>query len=109
VGILLDRLQAAGWIEYYAPVLPDGMRGSTIFRVGCQLKRLLVMLLKSRKRKTPTKSDANRTWRFSPTSVEKRQRTILDKENTPPRPTLLQKIPLLKQWLERGKTDEEHL
>jgi hypothetical protein len=45
VGILLDRLQGAGWIKYTAPVLDDGMRRSTIFRVGRQLKRLLVMLL----------------------------------------------------------------
>jgi DNA-binding Lrp family transcriptional regulator len=66
VGELLDRLQATGWIEYYAPVLNDGMRGSTIFRVGGQLKRLLVMLLKSRKRKMPAKSDANKAWQFSP-------------------------------------------
>jgi DNA-binding Lrp family transcriptional regulator len=102
VGELLDRLQDAGWIEYYAPVLDDGMRGSTIFRVGRQLKRLLVMLLKSRKRTTPAKSYDNNRWRFSPSNEEKRQRTILEKENTPPRPELLRRIPLLRQWLNRG-------
>jgi hypothetical protein len=103
VGELLDRLQAAGWIEYYAPVLEDGMRGSTIFRVGRQLRRLLVMLLKSKRRKTPTKSDVNRAWQFSPTDVEKRQRTIREQETTPPKPELLRRIPLLKAWLERGE------
>jgi hypothetical protein len=63
---LLQRLQDAGWIEYYAPVLDEGVRGSTIFRVGGQHKRLPLMLLKARRRKTPTKSDVNRTWQFSP-------------------------------------------
>jgi DNA-binding Lrp family transcriptional regulator len=109
VGILLDRLQAAGWIEYTAPVLNDGMRGSTIFRVGGQLKRLLVMLLKSRKCKTPAKSGDNRAWQFSPSLEEKKHFQILEKENQLPRPELLRRIPLLKQWLERGgnsgKTD----
>jgi hypothetical protein len=102
VGELLDRLQAAGWIEYAAPILDDGMRGSTIFRVGRQLKRLLVMLLKSGKRKTPAKSDANRAWQFSPSIEEKKQKALLDSENTPPKPEILNRLPLLKQWLQRG-------
>jgi DNA-binding Lrp family transcriptional regulator len=103
IGELLARLQSAGWIEYYSPVLEDGMRGSCIFRVGRQLKRLLVMLLKSRKRKTPTKSDANKAWQFSPSHEEKRQKAILEQENRPPRPEILKRIPLLKAWLERGE------
>jgi DNA-binding Lrp family transcriptional regulator len=104
VGELLDRLRDAGWIEYYAPVLEDGMRGSTIFRIGGQLKRLLIMLLKSRKRKMPAKLGDNRRWQFSPSPEEKRQRTILERENRPPKPELLNRIPLLRQWWERGKT-----
>jgi DNA-binding Lrp family transcriptional regulator len=106
VGELLERLQDAGWIEYYAPVLDDGMRGSTIFRVGRQLKRLLIMLLKSKKRKTPAKSDVKNPWRFSPSIKEKKHKAILESENTPPKPELLKRIPLLKQWLERGNTSE---
>jgi hypothetical protein len=106
VGVLLDRLQQAGWIEYTAPVLDDGMRGSTIFRVGRQLKRLLVMLLKSKRRKTPTKSDANRSWQFSPSPEEKRHLHILAQETTPPTPEVLKRIPLLKQWLERAKLSQ---
>jgi hypothetical protein len=107
VGELLDRLQQAGWIEYSAPVLDDGMRGSTIFRVGRQLKRLLVMLLKSRRSKTPAKSDANKAWQFSPSKEEKRHLQILEQETTPPKPEVLKRIPLLKQWLERGETQKE--
>jgi DNA-binding Lrp family transcriptional regulator len=106
IGILLNRLQESGWIEYTSPVLDDGMRGSCIFRVGRQLKRLLVMLLKSRKRKTPTKSDANKAWQFSPSKEEKKQKAILEKESQLPRPEVLKKIPLLKQWLERGNKDK---
>jgi DNA-binding Lrp family transcriptional regulator len=104
VGMLLDRLRDAGWIEYAAPVLEGGMRGSTIFRIGRQLKRLLLMLGKSRKRrKTPATSAANRAWQFSPPKEEKRQQAIQEQENRPPKPELLRRIPLLKQWMERGR------
>ncbi len=99
VGELLARLQEAGWVEYYAPVLPDGMRASSIFRIGGQLKRLLVMLLKSKRRKTPAKSDVNKRWQFSPSQEEKRQQQIRKQETTPPKPELLARIPLLRQWM----------
>jgi len=59
VGELVQRLEDAGWIEHYSPTLPDGTNGSTIFRVGRQLKRLLVMLSKSRRGKKPAKPAAN--------------------------------------------------
>jgi hypothetical protein len=55
IGELLARLQEAGWIEYYSPRTPDGLNASTIYRIGRQLKRLLVMLTKSRQKK-PVKS-----------------------------------------------------
>jgi len=103
VGVLLGRLQEAGWLEYYAPVLADGMRGSCVFRVGRQLKRVLLMLLKTKRRKTPEKLDANRAWQFSPSLEEKRQKQILEWEQQPPRPALLAQIPLLKRWMERGE------
>jgi hypothetical protein len=83
------------------------MRGSTIFRVGGQLKRLLVMLLKSRKRKTPTKADANRAWQFSPTNVEKRQRTIREKETAPPQPRAATENPTPQSMVGQGKKTSE--
>jgi DNA-binding Lrp family transcriptional regulator len=107
VGILLDRLQAAGWLEYYAPVLPDGMRGSCIFRIGNQLKRLLVMLTKSNPGKSPAKPGAKKTWHFSPLKREKRLLAILEKEKAIPAPSLIAKIPLLGTWLKRGKEQTE--
>ena len=103
IGILLERLQEAGWIEYQAPVLPDGMRGSCIFRIGKQLKRLLVMLTKAKPRGSATKSAAKSRWQFSPSPEEKRFLQILIKEDEPPKPHLLAKIPLLSLWLQRGK------
>ena len=102
VGILLGRLQDAGWIDCYAPPLEDGMRGSTVFRVGRQLKRLLLMLAKTKPRKRPRNSAANNRWQFSPSPKEKRQEQILEREKVPPNPQLLVKIPLLKTWLIRG-------
>jgi hypothetical protein len=103
VGTLLSRLQEAGWLEYYAPRLLDGMRGSTVFRPGRQLKRALLMLTKGRARKTLKKSVAKRRWQFSPSQREKEKHLILEREKQPPSLALLQKIPLLKTWLTRGE------
>jgi DNA-binding Lrp family transcriptional regulator len=121
VGALLERLQETGWIEYYAPVLSEGMRGSTIFRAGRQLKRLLLMLLKSKRRlpalprrqaggrqgKSSRKPAVNNRWQFSPSKEERRHQQIRERENTPPSPELLKRIPLLRRWLDRGKAEEQ--
>lgn len=73
---LIGRLRQAGWIVTSAPRLPDGRQEVTIFRAGRMLKRLLVMLLKSRQRhpqqsrvndqpqKTPTKEEVERNKAF---------------------------------------------
>ncbi len=108
IGILLARLQGAGWIECYAPTLDDGMRGSTIFRAGRQLKRLLLMLSKAKPRKTPTKLAAKTRWQFSPTLREKKQILIRQKEHQPPSDRILSQIPLLRLWLRRGETDTQN-
>ena len=102
VGELVQRLETAGWIEHYSPVLPDGTNGSTIFRIGRTLKRLLVMLTKAPRGRTRAKPAAKSTWRFSPTNVEKHLLSIREKENQPPNERILEKIPLLKAWMSRG-------
>jgi hypothetical protein len=106
-GLLLERLQAAGWLEYSAPWVGPGMRGSTNFRIGRLLKRLLVMLTKSRRGKKHAKLAAKSKWQFSPTTVEKQLLAIQEKEHQPPHPTLLARIPLLKTWMERGETGKK--
>jgi hypothetical protein len=107
VGILLARLQQAGWIEFYAPTLPDGTNGSTVYRPGRQLKRLLITLLKSSSAKKPAREPAKTHWRFLPSKEEKKLLSIRQKENEPPPEHLLAKIPLLRQWLKRGVSDTE--
>jgi hypothetical protein len=47
----VSQLEREGWLEHYAPTVPADTNGSTIFRVGRQLKRLLVMLTKSKRGK----------------------------------------------------------
>jgi hypothetical protein len=47
---LVGRLREAKWITTEAPRLPDGKQEITIFRPGRMLKKLLVMLLKSKQR-----------------------------------------------------------
>jgi hypothetical protein len=58
VGELVHRLDEAGWLVPGSPTLPEGTNGPTIFMIGRQLKRVLVMLLKSKRRKRPTKEAA---------------------------------------------------
>lgn len=103
VGVLFARLQDAGWIDYHAPVLPDGMNGSCIVRIGRQLRRLLIMLAKSKRGKKLAKSEAQSRWHFSPSPEEKRLLHLLQKENEPPKPEVLARIPLLRTWLRRGE------
>jgi hypothetical protein len=108
VNILVGRLKEAGWIDYYAPALLDGTRASSIFRVGNTLKRLLVMLAKAKPKKTRAKHPVKEAWQFSPTPVEKKILSLLAKENEPPKPHLLAKVPLLGRWLERGKDQKRN-
>jgi hypothetical protein len=70
VCTLIGRLREAGWLETTAPRLPDGKQEITSFRPGRMLKRLLVMLLRSRQRH---KSRANDCGQKAPTreQVEK--------------------------------------
>ncbi len=102
VGVLLDRLQAAGWIEYDAPWIGPGMRGSTSYRIGRMLKRLLVMLTKSKRGKKAIKPAAKSSWQFSPSKLVMKMKLIEESENQPLDQRVLEKIPLLKTWLSRG-------
>jgi hypothetical protein len=68
---LIARLRESKWITTEAPRLPDGTQEITTFRPGKMLKRLLVMLLKSKQRsqnrvndqsqKIPTKEERERS------------------------------------------------
>ena len=103
VGTLLTRLQSEGWIEFSAPVLDHGMRGSTVFRIGRQVQRVLVMLIKSNPRKKSVTPAVKERWQFSPSKEEKKLLQIQIKEKTSPPPEVFSRFPLLKVWLERGK------
>jgi hypothetical protein len=100
IGTLVHRLEETGWLVHTSEKLPDGTNGSTIWRAGRMLKRLLVMLTKSKRRKTSTKPAAKCTWHFSPLRREKEILSLLAKENEPPKPHILAKMPLLyKRWV----------
>jgi hypothetical protein len=103
-AILLGRLRDAGWLDYYAVLLPDGMRGSCVISAGRQLQRMLVMLAKSRRGKSPAKPPVTSRWKFSPLEREKILSAIREKENQPPPAHILRQMPLLSRWLERGDT-----
>jgi len=108
VGELVSRLERAGWVEHASQKLPDGTNGSTLWRIGCQLKRLLVMLSKSRRGEKRGNPPAKSTWHFSPLiKREKEILPLLSKEQELPSLHLLEKIPLLGQWLTRGKKQAE--
>src|SRR5215216_4815506 len=65
VGTLVQRLEDEGWLEHSSPTLADGTNGATLWRVGRLLKRLLIMLTKSNRRKNPIAKPAKSTWHFS--------------------------------------------
>jgi len=103
IGELVSRLERAGWLEHSSSKLPDGTNSSSVWRVGRQLKRLLVMLSKSKRRCGPQSKPAKCNWHFSPRELEKKMLSLLDKEKEPPRPEVIARIPMLKRWLARGK------
>jgi hypothetical protein len=107
VGQLVHRLEGAGWLTCDSPKLLDGTNGSTIWRIGRTLKRLLVMLAKSPRGKSPTKPPAKSRWHFSPSKEKKERLSILEKEKILPTPSLIARIPLLGAWLTRGKEQVE--
>jgi Crp-like helix-turn-helix domain len=99
-----QRLQDSGWIRYRALRLPDGTFEIGVFSAGRQLKRLLCMLLGYRKPKHRVNSrspsfplpEAERAKRIS---LARKQQ--LEREQEPPKPETLTKLPLLKAWLQR--------
>ena len=105
IGTLVHRLGEAGWVEHYSPKLPNGTNGSTVWRAGRMLKRLLVMLAKSKQRKNLVSKPAKGHWHFSPRELEQKILSIRSTEKEPPQSEVIARIPLLKRWLERGRDD----
>ena len=103
---LSHRLAELGWIEFSSEKLPDGTNGSTIWRIGPMIQRLLVALRKSKRNKSPIKTATHSRWYFSPLKREREILTLLAKENEPPNEAILAKIPLLRRWLLRGNKTE---
>jgi hypothetical protein len=64
---LVGCLREARWLETSAPRLPDGKQEISIFRPGRRLKKLLVMLLRSKQR---VKSRVNDQLQKIPTEEE---------------------------------------
>jgi len=105
VGRLLARIQEEGWLEYYAPTLPDGTNAPTIYRAGRRLKRMWIALLKSKQRKTPAKQGAHSSGHSFPTKVVRKLLSILESENKEPTPEQKLKMPLLETWMKRKEPD----
>ena len=102
VGQLVRRLEREGWVEHIAPKLADGTHGSTTWRVGRMLKRVLVMLSKSRRAEKQINKPDNNRWHFSPQRREKEILSILEAEKELPSVEVRRRIPLLDRWLGRG-------
>ena len=73
INKLLKRLSAVGWIKTYAPRLPDGRYLPCLIRPGGQLKRLLCVLLRSRR---PRPSRVNSSSPSLPPSKEVRENNL---------------------------------
>jgi hypothetical protein len=68
---LISRLRDAGWLRSSAPRLPDGTQEISTFRPGPLMKRLLVMLLKSKQRPTHSRVNDSRQRIPSKEQIEK--------------------------------------
>jgi hypothetical protein len=109
VCTLSQRLQACGWVAFRAVRLPDGKFEVGLFSAGRTLKRLLCMLLGYRKPKhrvnpRPQSFPLPETEREKTFSLAKKKQ--LEREQQPPNPEVLRKVPLLKAWMERGNADK---
>lgn len=70
---LLSRLKAEGWLEVYAPRLPDGKFLPCLFWPGRRLKRLLCLLVGYRR---PRRSRVKTTRQSVPLSRAARERSL---------------------------------
>jgi hypothetical protein len=104
-----QRLHDAGWINYRALRLPDGKFEIGVFSVGRKLKRLLCMLLGYRKPKRRV-NNFSHSFPLPETEREKflslARKRQLEREQQPPSPEVLRKVPLLTTWLGRGKVND---
>lgn len=90
------RLQEQGWLEHESPRIEYGLSGSTVWTIGRQMKRLLVMLNKSHQRPKQTQalSPVKKTQHFSPVYTDVKSISL---------PIMaLKAIPLLQTWINRG-------
>jgi hypothetical protein len=101
---LSGRLRTAKWIAYQPVRRPDGTHEIGFFTPGKMLKRVLCMLLGYRK----PKHRVNEFSHSSPLLQKEREKIfssqrqkVLDREQQPPSPATLRKIPLLTRWMNR--------
>jgi hypothetical protein len=100
-----QRLQGSGWVQYRALRLPDGTYEVGVFSAGRQLKRLFCMLLGYRKSKHHVN---DRSLSFPLLKLEREKmfsftrKKRLEREQQAPSQAIIQKIPLLRDWLNRG-------
>jgi DNA-binding Lrp family transcriptional regulator len=71
VCTLIGRLSETGWIITHAPRLPDRKQEVTSFKPGPMLKRLLVMLMKSKHRYNKRNVNTSSKQLPSPTDIVK--------------------------------------
>jgi DNA-binding Lrp family transcriptional regulator len=115
VFTLCQRLQKAGLIEYEAPYNVNKMQSSCIFRIGRQVKYLLVTLKRSR---SPKKFVVNSGGQKRPSfqeewenflhPLEQKKRKMAEEErkllDSGPDENTLNRKSWLKSFLDKGKT-----
>jgi hypothetical protein len=79
---LVGRLRDTGWIQTHARRLPDGTQEITIFSPGRMMKRLLVMLLKSRQRRPSSRVNSSSQLLPTKEEVEKNKSFLADLRDT---------------------------
>ena len=117
INVLCKRLVAKGWLRYETTKLSDGTNSSCVWKIGPQLKRLLVTLQKSKNKKSLTtpmfnnrlhidsssfrrekeKENSRREIRFASHIREEKEESYSLKTE------ILSRMPTLADWLQRGE------
>src|SRR6476646_776271 len=89
---LLAQLKDEGWIQYSCSRRPDGLRTTCTYAIGNLMRRLLIMLNKSRAKKAKQKHAVKSSSQSFPFPTEKRKFLIQQRKYETPEPEALAKV-----------------
>jgi hypothetical protein len=100
---LLAQLKNEGWISYTSTYEQPCKRTPCTYVIGNTMRRLLIMLTKSRSKKNKQNPVVNSRSQVSPLFSKERKPFYPPPRNNEKRPEIVDRDPLLKMWMDRGR------